>query len=140
MGREAVRVYGDAGWPTFVDANRDGFPDNPDADVTLAVQYANSPDHYENYRFQNTPTDPATAGKDGLVIANPKRAPQGARLVQGDLPTTTGETSEVHSADDVVLMAQGPGSEYFHGVMDNTEVFFGILRALGVDGNKNNTK
>lgn len=140
VGREAVRVYGDAGWPTFVDANRDGFPDNPDADVTLAVQYANSPDHYENYRFQNTPTDPATAGKDGLVIANPKRAPQGARLVQGDLPTTTGETSEVHSADDVVLMAQGPGSEYFHGVMDNTEVFFGILCALGVDGNKDNTK
>lgn len=75
-----------------------------------------------------------------LVIANPKRAPQGARLVQGNLPTTTGETSEIHSADDVVLMAQGPGSEYFHGVMDNTEVFFGILRALGVDGNKDNNK
>ncbi|WP_251454298.1 alkaline phosphatase [Veillonella intestinalis] len=136
VGREAVRVYGEAGWPTFIDANRDGFPDNPDADVTLAVQYANSPDHYENYRFQTEPHDPATAGKDGKVIANPKRAPQGARLVEGSLPTTTGETSEVHSADDVVLMAQGPGSEYFSGVMDNTEVFFGILRALGIDGNK----
>ena len=35
-----------------------------------------------------------------------------------------------------MLMAQGPGSEYFHGVMDNTEVFFGILRALGVDAPK----
>ncbi|MBS4913903.1 MAG: alkaline phosphatase [Veillonella sp.] len=137
VGREAVRVYGDAKWPTFVDANNDGFPDNPDADVTLAVQYANAPDHYENYRFQTTPHDPATAGKDGHVIANPNRAPQGARLVEGNLPTTTGETSEVHSADDVVLMAQGPGSEYFHGVMDNTEVFFGIMRALGVDATKN---
>lgn len=137
IGREGVRVYGDAKWPTFVDANNDGFPDNPDADVTLAVQYANAPDHYENYRFQTTPTSPATAGKDGHVIANPNRAPQGARLVEGNLPTTTGETSEVHSADDVVLMAQGPGSEYFHGVMDNTEVFFGIMRALGVDATKN---
>ncbi len=135
-GREAVRVYGDAKWPTFVDANHDGFPDNPDPDVTLAVQYANAPDHYENYRFQPEPTVPATVDASGKVIANPKRAPQGARLVEGDLPTTTGETQECHSADDVVLMAQGPGSEYFHGVMDNTEVFFGILRALGVDANK----
>ena len=132
VGREAVRVYGDAGWPTFVDANKDGFPDNPDADVTLAVQYANAPDHYENYRFQQTPTDPALVEGNGKVIANPKRAPQGARLVEGNLPTMTGETSEVHSADDVVLMAEGPGSEYFRGVMDNTEVFYGMMRALGV--------
>ncbi len=135
-GREAVRVYGSAKWPTFTDANHDGFPDNPDPDVTLAVQYANAPDHYENYRFQPTPTVPATVDANGKVTANPKRAPKGARLVQGDLPTTTGETQECHSADDVVLMAQGPGSEYFHGVMDNTEVFFGILRALGVDASK----
>lgn len=136
VGREAVRVYGDAGWPTFRDDNHDGFPDNPDPDTTIAVQYANAPDHYENYRFQKEPTVPATVTRDGHVVANPKRAPQGARLVQGDLPTTTGESSEVHSADDVILMAQGPGSEYFHGVMDNTELFFGVLRALGVDGNK----
>ena len=135
-GREAVRVYGDAKWPTFVDANKDGYPDNPDPDVTLAVQYANAPDHYENYRFQQAPTVPATTDAKGHVIANPKRAPQGARFVPGNLPTNTGETSECHSADDVVLMAQGPGSEYFHGVMDNTEVFFGILRALGVDAHK----
>lgn len=140
VGREAVRVYGEAGWPTFVDANGDGFPDNPDPDTTLAVQFANAPDHYENYRFQPTPTDPALVGQDGKVIANPKRAPQGARLVEGDLPTTTGETSEVHSADDVVLMAEGPGSEYFNGVMDNTEVFFGIMRALGIDGTKGSSK
>lgn len=136
VGREAVRVYGEAGWPTFRDDNHDGFPDNPDPDVTIAVQYANAPDHYENYRFQKEPTVPATVTRDGLVVANPKRAPQGARLVQGDLPTTTGESSEVHSADDVILMAQGPGAEYFHGVMDNTELFFGVLRALGVNGNK----
>lgn len=136
VGREAVRVYADAKWPTFVDANGDGFPDNPDADVTLAVQYANEPDHYENYRFQKEPTVPATTDAKGNVIANPKRAPVGARFIPGDLPTTTGETQECHSADDVVLMAQGPGSEYFHGVMDNTEVFFGILRALGVDAHK----
>ena len=42
----------------------------------------------------------------------------------------------MHSADDILLNAGGPGSEYFKGTMDNTEVFFGMLRALGIDGNK----
>ncbi|WP_329778706.1 hypothetical protein [Allisonella histaminiformans] len=44
--------------------------------------------------------------------------------------------SECHAADDVPLNAEGPGSEYFNGVMDNTEVFFGIMRALGMDAAK----
>lgn len=30
-------------------------------------------------------------------------------------------------------MAGGPGSEYFRGVMDNTEVFYGIIQALHID-------
>lgn len=132
-GREAVRTYGEAGWPTFVDADGDGYPDNPNPEVTLAVQYANFPDHYENYRFLSKPIAPAVTGEGGKIIANPARAPQGARYVTGNLPQTK-ETQEVHSADDIVLMAGGPGSEYFNGVMDNTEVFFGIMRALGVDG------
>ena len=34
------------------------------------------------------------------------------------------------------LNAEGPGAEYFHGVMDNTEVFFGMVNALGLDGTK----
>jgi alkaline phosphatase len=43
------------------------------------------------------------------------------------------ESQEVHAADDVPLSAGGPGADYFRGVMDNTEVFFGIVRALGID-------
>lgn len=134
-GREAVRTYADAGWPTFVDADQDGFPDNPDPDVTLAVQYANHPDYYTNYRFQKNPTPPALS-ENGKAIANPYRSPNGkdGEFVPGNIPSD--ETQEVHSADDVVLMAQGPGADYFNGVMDNTEVFFGMLRALGVDGNQ----
>ena len=42
-GTEAVRVYQNSVFPTFKDENHDGFPDNPDPDVTLAVQYANHP-------------------------------------------------------------------------------------------------
>ncbi len=133
-GREAVRIYADAGWPTFADADGDSFPDDPDPSVTLAVQFANHPDYYENYRFQEIPTSPAIMA-NGKAIANPSRAPQGAQLRVGNFPAS--DPSEVHAADDVPLTADGPGAEYFKGVMDNTEVFYGIVRALGLDGRKN---
>ncbi len=130
-GREAVRTYADAKWPTFEDADGDGYPDNPDPAVTLAVQFANHPDYNENYGFKPTPTVPAVMGKDKKAIANPQIS---GELLRGNIPAAADQ--EVHSADDVVLNAGGPGSEYFKGVMDNTEVFFSMVRALGLDGNK----
>ena len=69
------------------------------------------------------------------AVANPLRAPQGSELRTGNIPTS--DPSEVHAADDVPLTADGPGADYFKGVMDNTEVFYGIVRALGLDGRKN---
>ena len=154
-GEDAVRTYAKSIFPTFKDVNHDGFPENPDPDVTIAVQYANHPEYYENYRFMKTPTPPAlavTETKEEAVQngdkieyhqvskasskANPARIPKNgkAELVPANIPKN--ETQECHSADDVVLNAGGPGSEYFHGVMDNTEVFFGMLRALGIDATK----
>lgn len=155
-GTEAVRVYANSIFPIFKDANHDGFPDNPDPDVTLAVQYANHPEYYENYHFMKTPTPPAlavTETKEEAVQngdkveyhqvssasskANPARIHPGdpAELVPANTPKD--DPQECHSADDILLNAGGPGSEYFHGTMDNTEVFFGMLRALGIDANKN---
>lgn len=131
-GREAVRTYAAAGWPTFEDRDNDGYPDNPDPSVTLAVQFANHPDYNENYRFKPVPTVPAVMGEDKKAIANPKIE---GELLRGNIPASADQ--EVHSADDIVLNAGGPGSDYFRGVMDNTEVFFGIVRALGLDGTKN---
>ncbi|MDF2876276.1 MAG: Alkaline phosphatase [Sporomusa sp.] len=130
-GREAVRIYADAGWPTFEDNNKDGFPDSPSPDVTLAVQYANHPDYKEDYKFKAEPTVPAIMS-NGKAIANPQTS---GEFYPGNIPTA--DPSEVHSADDIILNADGPGADYFNGVMDNTEVFFGIVRALGLDGNRN---
>ncbi len=130
-GREGVRCYQDAKWPTFQDADGDGYPDNPDPSITLAVQFANHPDYNENYRFKDVPTVPSIMGKDGKAITNPQIK---GELLRGNIPTS--DDQEVHSADDIILNAGGPGSEYFKGVMDNTEVFFGMVRALGLDGNK----
>lgn len=131
-GREAVRTYADSKWPTFEDADGDDYPDNPDPAVTLAVQFANHPDCNIDYRFKDVPTPPAIMGKDGKAIANPLTK---GEFYAGNIPAKADQ--EVHAADDVILTAQGPGADYFKGTMDNTEVFFGIVRALGIDGNKN---
>jgi alkaline phosphatase len=38
----------------------------------------------------------------------------------------------VHSGEDVVLTATGPGAELFHGRIDNTGVFRVMATALGL--------
>jgi alkaline phosphatase len=128
-GREGVRTYANSVFPTFADNHRDGFPDDPSPDVTLAVEYANHPDFYEDFRFHAKPVSP-TVMTDKAAAANRDRAREGT-LYTGNIPKN--EAQEVHSADDVPLSAGGPGADYFKGVMDNTEVFFAIVRALGVD-------
>jgi alkaline phosphatase len=131
-GREAVRTYANSVFPTFIDADRDGFPDSPAPDVTLAVEYANHPDYYEDFKFHAKPVSPAIMSGDA-AIANANRAP-GGTLFEGNIPVN--ESQEVHAADDVPLSAAGPGADYFKGVMDNTEVFFGMVGALGLDPTK----
>ncbi|MDR2391288.1 MAG: alkaline phosphatase, partial [Planctomycetota bacterium] len=86
------------------------------------------PDYNADYRLKQAPTAPAI--KDGdKVVANPQTT---GDPMTGNLPYQ--ETQEVHSADSVPLNVGGPGEEYFRGVMDNTEVFYGMVRALGLDG------
>ncbi len=129
-GREAVRIYAESIFPTFADRDGDGFPDDPNPSVSLAVQFANHPDYNETYKFKQEPTVPAIMA-DGKAVANPKL--QG-EFQPGNIPSS--DPSEVHAADDIILTAQGPGAEYFNGVMDNTEVFFAMVRALGLDGRR----
>ena len=130
-GREAVRTYQDSTFPTFEDKDGDGFPDNPDPEVTLAVQFANHPDYNASYRLREKPDPINIQDSKGKNIANP--AIKG-EFYKGNIPMI--EDQETHAADDVVLMSGGVGSEYFKGVMDNTEVFFGIMQALGINPTK----
>ncbi len=130
-GREAVRQGANSIFPTFEDKDGDGFPDNPNPDVTIAVQYANHPETNMDYKFKDVPTAP-TAKIDGKIVANPALH---GEYEPGNVSRSVND--EEHAADDIVLNAEGPGSEYFHGVMDNTEVFFGMMNALGIDGTQN---
>ena len=134
-GINAIRQYQDAGFPTYTDANKDGFPDNPNPDRKLVMMFAAATDYYEDFKIDKLPTAPAVQGADGKLVpnasklANPDDPDKDRFLVKGNFQTTSGP----HSIEDVPLMAGGPGSAYFKGTMDNTDVFFGMINAMGVN-------
>lgn len=130
QGRPANGVYGDAGFPTYVDANGDGFPDDPNPEVGLFFGWSNHPDHTDGFTHNPVPVQPALMDKaTGKAVPNPKHQP-GAELQQGNLPFD--QTNCVHCVDDVAVVASGPGAAGFNRFMDNTEIFFGIADALAL--------
>jgi alkaline phosphatase len=126
--REANGVYADAGFPTYVDSNGDGFPDDPNPDVQLFFGWSNHPDHQDDFVHNSVLAQPALAdATTGLAVVNPKRDP-GAVVQVGNLPLD--ETNCVHTVEDVALVASGPGSAGFSGVLDNTQVFHAVMDAI----------
>lgn len=137
-GREAVRTYQESKFPTYVDYNGDGFPDYPDVDRKLAVTFGSYPDYYEDYKFNPVPTAPAVKDSSGQYVANPASLanpedPNRDRFLHPGSVNPFVESQGVHSGDDVPLMAYGPGSSFFKGTLDNTDVFFGMVNALGLN-------
>src|SRR5262247_2516916 len=131
--RERVRVYERAGFPNYPAADAEGYPARVDVSRRLALFSASLPDYYETFRPKlDNPNDPTVAGKEpGTYMANEryKNVP-GAVLRLGNLPAMI--NADVHSGEDVVLTASGPGSDRVRGQMDNTEVFRVIAEALGL--------
>ncbi len=130
--REKVGTYQDAGFPNYEDKDGDGYPDRVDVSRRLAIFANNFPDYYETFRpkldGQNVP---AVKNEKGEYVANEayKNVP-GAVLRIGNIPKS--EDTAVHAVDDVVLQAQGPGSENIHGYMENTEIFRVIAEAMAL--------
>lgn len=127
--REGNGVYGDAGFPTYLDSDGDGFPDSPDPDVQLFYGWSNHPDHSDDFQHNPVFLQPALADDSGRAVDNPERDP-GAVVQIGNLPVQ--ETNCVHTVEDVGVFASGRGSARFNGVLDNTEVFFAMADALGL--------
>jgi alkaline phosphatase len=137
-GRKGNGVYADAGFPNYVDADGDGFPDNPDPERTLFVTFSNHPDFHDDFRFAQAGfVEPAMIDRAApggpAAVPNPEKAPQ-AELQLGNLDYS--QTNCVHTVEDVPLGASGPGSARFNGVLDNTDVFYAMVDALGVDARK----
>ena len=131
--REKVGTYADAGYPNYPKADIQGYPNKIDVTKRLAFFYGNYPDHYETLHPKLDGTFvPAVKAEGGKYIANPKyiQLQEDAIHVGGNLPAH--QESGVHTADDAVLNAIGPGSERFKGFMDNTEVFKVMVQTLGL--------
>ena len=131
--RERVGVYDQAGFPNYPAPDAEGYPSRIDVSRRLAIFSASLPDHYETFRPKlDNPNEPTVkAGDDGTFKANDKyKEVPGAVLRPGNLSSLVG--ASVHSGEDVIVTAMGPGSERVHGSMDNTEVFRVMADALGL--------
>jgi len=129
--RDKVGVYQDAGFPNYPPANASGYPERVDVSKRLAMFYGNFPDHYETWRPKLEGPFVPSVRKDKDFVANERyKDIPGAVLRAGNLPR--GADTGTHTADDALLTAMGPGSEEFHGFMENVEVFRVIVGALGL--------
>ncbi|MHC2255162.1 alkaline phosphatase [Bradyrhizobium embrapense] len=135
--RERVGVYDKAGFPNYPAPDAEGYPSRVDVSRRLAIFSASLPDHYETFRPKlDDPNEPTVKGDQGDTFkANDKyKDVPGVVLRFGNLPAMIG--ASVHSGEDVILTATGPGSERVHGSMDNTEVFRVMVDALGLGAEK----
>jgi alkaline phosphatase len=131
--RDRIGAYDKAGFPNYPAPDKDGYPPRVDVSRRLAIFSASSPDYYETFRPKlDDPNDPTVAGSTkGTVEPNERyRNQPGAMLRLGNLPKYMG--ASVHSGEDVILTATGPGSERVRGQIDNTEVFRIMAEALGL--------
>lgn len=131
--RDRIGAYDKAGFPNYPAPDQDGYPPRVDVSRRLAIFSASSPDYYETFRPKlDDPNDPTVAGSTkGSVEPNERyRNAPGAMLRLGNLPKYMG--ASVHSGEDVILTATGPGSDRVRGQIDNTEVFRIMAEALGL--------
>ncbi len=136
--RDAVGIYEAAGFPTY-GAERDGngFP-LPETKRTYAVGFGATPDYCETYLGRKIFLDPTVSnGKTGAeagFVPNPKICAEGAVQRTGNLPNSANQG--VHTADPLPLLAFGAGAQNFTGFMDQTDLFFNIAKAMGVNATK----
>ncbi|WP_426125741.1 alkaline phosphatase [Pararhizobium sp. PWRC1-1] len=136
--REKVGTYAEAGFPNYTDENNDGYPDKVDVTRRLFLSANNGPDHYETFRPKlDGPFVPAIQNEKKEYIANEayKDVP-GAVFVQGNIPKSG--DSGVHSVDDVVLQAAGPGAEGFKGYMEESDIYRVLADTLALGAKQTN--
>jgi alkaline phosphatase len=122
-----------AGFPHYTIAT-DGYPVTTDIDFRMLVGYACNADRYEDWMTNPLPIQNASHG----IATTPPLPGYPQNPLQRDTAGNffvTGQISDTiatHTASDIVLSAAGRGSALFTGVMDNTDVFFKVMRvALG---------
>jgi len=133
--QDAVGTFNDGTFTTYVDADGNGFPDDPDASVKLVLDDGGRPTYSQDYLTNGIPLNPSGAT---AALPNPNRDPNGL-LLTGNMPTrnvspiskNNGNTSVApHSGEDVPLSASGPNSAFFSGTYENSDVLPLLVNAL----------
>ena len=134
--RNKVGIYAAAGFPNYPAPDADGYPDKVDVSRRVRMVFGAYPDYYDTFRpALDGEFVPALKDKDGVAVANEKyKDVPGAVLRVGNLPNKGPEaaTQGIHSGDDVILTATGPGAERVRGQMENTELFRIMADALAL--------
>lgn len=131
--REKLGVYADAKVPNYGPVDAEGYPTNIDVSKRIALTFGSTPDTCFNAKpYLDGENVPAVAGATpSTYVENPKNCERpGAVHITGNLPFDS--NSGVHSGDDEVLTAMGPGAEMFAGHKPNTFVFRVMATALGL--------
>ena len=130
--RDKLGIYTEAGFPNYPAPDAEGYPSTVDVSRRIAFSFGAVPDHCATGKpalaGEFKPTVPGPDGK--TQIANEIHCLPGSARLQGNLPVIA--TSGVHSGDDGILTAMGPGAERFRGHLENTRVFRNIALALGL--------
>lgn len=128
-----VGTLDQAGFPYYPIAP-DGFPTTTDIDFRMLVGYACNADRYEDWITNLLPMQNASHG----IATTPPLPGYPQNPLQRDVAGNfliTGQIQDqiaTHTASDIVLSAYGRNAALFSGAMDNTDVFFRVMRvALG---------
>lgn len=134
LPRDKLATYADAKFPNYPAPDAQGYPGSVDVSRRLAVMFGAYPDHcFSGKPYLEGEFKPAVDGPDKTTkIANEVYCKPNTTRLFGNLPFD--QISGVHSGDDVVLTAMGPGSEQFRGHQPNVRVFRFMANALGLAG------
>ncbi len=131
--REKLGTYAESKFPNYPAPNADGYPASVDVSRRFGFAFGAYPDYCMNGKpWLDGENVPAVAGATpSTFVANEKNCTRpGSVRVTGNIPFDA--NSGIHSADDVILTAMGPGAEAFRGRIDNTRVFRIMATALGL--------
>ncbi len=130
--RTNVGTYDSAGFPFYPISATDGYPTTMDPDFKMIIGYAANADRFEDYVTNPYPLQDSqqpfvkTAPLNGYPANPVNRDAAGGNFFLGQVP----DAVAAHTASDIPLSAGGRGATLFHGVMDNTDVFFNAMQAV----------
>ncbi|MGE0386298.1 MAG: alkaline phosphatase [Gammaproteobacteria bacterium] len=130
-------TYERAGFPAY-EILDDGYPATMDPDRKMLLGFAADADRHEDWRTNPRPLiDKQQPGSAAAPLAAYPATPlardaAGSFRVTGQVP----DPVAAHTANDIPLVAAGRNAALFSGTLDNTDVFFRIIQALGGAGRR----